>query len=109
MLGPLLATLLATTPMSASPIRLEAEPFESGIRLRVVGHSEIECAAEYELEVSASAGGNRSVQRGSARLQPGREAVLATTTLGLSDGWSASLRVVSCDGKRYVQKEGGGT
>ena len=108
-LGILVAMTMASAPGPASPLHLVADPVDSGVRLRVVGSSAVACDASYELEVVGSAGGNRSVQRGSARLAPGKQVVVATTTLGnrASSGWSATLRVDGCDGHRYEQVETG--
>lgn len=93
----------------ASPLHLLAEPVDAGVRLTIVGSSRVACDTSYELKVVGAAGGNRSVQRGSARLAPGKQVVIATTTLGnqASEHWSATLSVDSCDGKHYEQVETG--
>lgn len=112
--GAILAVTIAAAQGAApsdgqAPLRLTAEPVETGVRLQVIGLSPLACDARYELEVAASAGGNRSVQRGSARLRPGHEVVLATTTLGGTGaaGWSATLRVDSCDGRHFEEVKHG--
>ena len=118
MANPALGAILAMTAATISgtawsgepmPLRLIAEPVGTGVRLQVVGSSPVACEARYELEVAASAGGSRSVQRGSAKLKPGSDIVLATTTLGgnSSDGWSATLSVEACDGSHYKQVKSG--
>lgn len=91
------------------PLRLSAEPVDAGIRLQVIGLSPVACEARYELEVAAAGGGNRSVQRGSVKLRPGHKVVLSTTTLGRKGavGWSATLRVDSCDGRHFEEVKHG--
>jgi hypothetical protein len=106
----LAAALAAGTPdpaPSGAPVRLIAESVGTGVRLRVVGNSAAACEARYELAVSGDTirGGNRSIQRGTARLQAGVPATLATVSLGSVNpkGWEARLSVEPCDGARYVQ------
>ncbi|PWG01909.1 curli-like amyloid fiber formation chaperone CsgH [Sphingosinicella humi] len=103
--GPLAFFAAAMTGAPASeavPIRLAAEPVGEGVRLTVIGDSDVAMTARYSLEVVASEGGNRSVQRGEAHLQPGRAATLATVTLGQADrGWSAILKVSPEGGAAY--------
>jgi len=105
-----LAMTFATASGPASPIRLEVEPVDAGVRLRVVGLSPVACEARYELEASGDTGGNRSTQRGSAHLRPGVESVLSTTVLGgeIAGKWSATLRVEDCDGRRFEEVKHGG-
>lgn len=80
-----------------APIRLVVEPQGEGMELRVVGASDRAIEASYALEVEsdAAAGGNRTVQRGRARLSPGVPVTLMTLTLGhVAQGrWTARLRV----------------
>ena len=113
MRGMLLAIIAMTISASAgaggtgspnSPLRLVADKVATGVRLRVVGLSPVACDAKYELEVSSGSGGNRSVQRGAAKVTPGPEIIFATTTLGGqgAGNWSATLRVDACD-RHYEQ------
>lgn len=110
-LGAIVAMTIAASSAAASseqpqsPLRLASTPVDGGVRLRIVGLSPIACNASYELEVISQAGGNRSVQRGAAQLQPGDEVVLATATLGGNGAasWSATLRVDSCDGRHFEE------
>lgn len=92
-----------------APLRLVADQVDAGVRLQVIGSSPVACDASYKLQVVGGAGGNRSVQSGKARLAPGKQVVIATTTLGnrASEQWSATLSVDACDGKRYEQIETG--
>lgn len=108
--------IMTTPPLPAaepadmhSPIHLRVEPTKAGVQLRVVGSSPVTCLARYELHVIAAMGGNRSVQSGSARLQANREITLVTTGFGgkIDDGWSATLRVEACDGRRYEEVKRG--
>ena len=110
LIGPLAVLAAAMTGAPASeavPIRLAAEPVGEGVRLSVIGDSDVAMTARYSLEVVASEGGNRSVQRGEAHLQPGRAATLATVTLGQAGrGWSAILKVSPEGGAPYERSAG---
>lgn len=109
------AALAGATADAAPPFRplhLVSEPNGSGVRLRIVGHSAVGCDASYTLEVSnqSGAGSNRSVQRGTARLQAGAEPVtIATTTLGhaAAAGWTARLSVRSCGPDLHYEEVAG--
>lgn len=107
--GTFLAMTIAAASGHASPIRLEAEPVDAGVRLRVIGLSPVACEASYELEAAGDTGGNRSTQRGTAHLRPGVETVLSTTVLGgeAAGKWSATLRVEDCGGRRYEEVKRG--
>ena len=109
-IGAILAMTMAASSADASesPLRLVSGPAPEGVQLRIVGLSPVACGAHYELEVVGQAGSNRSVQRGAAQLLPGKEVVLATTTLGGkgAGGWSATLRVDSCDGRHFEEMQG---
>ena len=102
----------AQPPAGEPPLRLVAELVGTGIRLQVIGNSIAACEAHYELDVTGDSvrGGNRSIQRGTARLSPGVPATLATVTLASvnPDGWSAKLSVHPCGGERYEQVRGSG-
>lgn len=86
-----------------SPIRLAVERGEHDVLLHVVGLTDTACTANYSLEVSG--GGNRSSQRGTARLRPNTPVTLARLKLASSGerGWSAKLSVDSCNGEHYEQ------
>ncbi|WP_129794163.1 curli-like amyloid fiber formation chaperone CsgH [Sphingosinicella sp. CPCC 101087] len=96
-----------TPPPQPAPVRLLVEERGQGVELKVVGESDEPVQAGYALEVTsdAAAGGNRSVQRGQARLVPGVTATLMTLRLGnVSDGgWSARLRVEPVGGAAYEE------
>ena len=86
-----------------SPIRLVVEQSEHGVLLQVIGLTKTACHASYALEVNG--GGDRSTQRGTARLQPNAPVTLVTLKLASRDGrgWSAKLSVDSCNGEKYEQ------
>ena len=92
------------------PIQLVTESVDNGVRLIVVGDAAVPTEASYALEVSsdASGGGNKSVQRGTARLVPGAATRLMTLTLGnIGDGkWSATLSVDPKPGRLYREQLG---
>ncbi|MGZ8283683.1 MAG: curli-like amyloid fiber formation chaperone CsgH [Allosphingosinicella sp.] len=102
-----LALTAADTPSAEPPVRLVTEEAGQGIRLRVVGESAVPFAGNYALEVTsdAAAGGNRTVQRGAVRLEPGVPATLMTLTLGHSGqgSWTARLRVEPSQGAAYEE------
>lgn len=106
MLGQLILLLATTGGTSLDrPLQLIAEPTESGVNVVILGDSEVECVVEYELLVQGgkSGNGNRSVQRGRARLLPRQKVVVAKTSLGAtaSAAWNARLQVKSCKGMSY--------
>lgn len=73
--------------------------------ITLVGDSPTALSARYSLEVTGGVPGtsNRSVQSGTARLEPGRPAVL--TSLRLAEGkgasWAARLHVTPSIGAAY--------
>lgn len=86
------------------PIVLTTETTASGVTVQVVGEAPEPFQAAYTLEVSSGmSGGNRSVQKGTARLSPGQRAVLLTAHLGGSAGvhWKARLHVHPASGGDY--------
>jgi hypothetical protein len=89
------------------PLRLEVEQEGNAGIVRLIGDSPVACSASYELEVgnSGGAGGNRSIHRGVARLQPGRPTTLVSVKFGTGDqrGWLARLSVQPCSGPDYQQ------
>lgn len=101
-----LMTSGASPQQAERPIRLVSEEIAGGVRLQVVGASDVPVEASYSLEVSGGGAGgtNRSVQRGTASLRPGQSATLVTLTLknGQAD-WSATLEVDPADGAPYEQ------
>ena len=105
MIGALIL-MSAVTGANAAPIRLVSEPVAGGIRLQVVGASDLPVEAAYSLEVtSGAASRNRSLQRGTARLAPGVPAILVTLTLGDAAGWTAVLKVTPETGAPYEQTQ----
>lgn len=97
-------------PVTGKPIQLVTESVDNGVRLIVVGHAAVPTQASYALEVSSDAagGGNKSVQRGTAQLEPGAERRLITLTLGKSGHgkWSATLSVDPTPGRPYREHIG---
>jgi hypothetical protein len=87
------------------PLHLDIANDGGVLVIKLVGESPTPWSALYELEVSggAPAASNRSVQRGSARLQPGRPATVATVRLGSVAGksWTAHLNVRPSNGAPY--------
>ena len=96
--------------VTEKPIQLVTESVDNGVRLIVVGDASVPTEASYALEVSSDAagGGNKSVQRGTARLVPGAETRLMTLTLGnIGHGkWSATLSVDPNPGRPYREQRG---
>jgi len=85
------------------PVLLTTETSDAGVALRVIGDSDEAIDVRYTLEVEGGTG-NHSTQSGTARLQPGREAVLATVQLGPRsiESWHATLRVETGAGASYT-------
>lgn len=98
----------ATPADPPPPVRLVASPTERGVRLEVIGESDRPFAGSYSLEASGAGGGNRTVQRGTVRLEAGVPATLMTLNLGLAGGggWSAKLRVEPAAGPAYEEVRG---
>lgn len=94
----------AATPPSA-PLRLEVENVSGRNVLKLVGESPVACSVSYELGVSDTEGGNRSVNRGTASIVPGVRRTFATVTVRsqASSKISARLLVRSCKGETYEQ------
>lgn len=83
------------------PVRLVTEDRAGRLELRVVGQADRPIALTYSLEVTGG-GGNRTRQRGDARLEPGQRVDLMTLTLGNSQaGWRARLSVQPETGEAY--------
>jgi hypothetical protein len=83
----------------------------SDIRLRVIGASKTACNAPYVLEVTSAspAGRSRSVQRGTARLQPDVTMTVASVAAANKRAahWTARLDVTACgSGQRYAETSG---
>jgi hypothetical protein len=84
------------------PIQLQTEQRTGEVEVQVIGHSPVDVAASYQLEVSNGASGNRSTQHGVVRLAVGQRSTLIRLRLN-SDGTDAlSVRLV-------VELEGGRT
>ena len=96
------AMLMASEATSAAPrpIRMQVDRAGGKLAIAVVGAVSSPCEASYALEVTSGGSGNvnRSIQRGSARLQPGEPARLLSVRLGgaAAAGWSAKLSVSGC-------------
>ena len=105
----MIALLVATAGMAgeppARPLRLQVESTSNAQVLRIIGDAQIDCHAEYALEV-ASGGGNSSVQRGSVDLRPGQRSTIATVRLAgqSSRNIHASLSVQPCGGAAYEDR-----
>lgn len=104
----MLAGLGKGPDVTEKPIQLVTESVGNGVRLIVVGDVTVPTEASYALEVSSDAagGGNKSVQRGTARLVPGGKTRLMTLTLGnVGHGqWSATLSVDPKPGRLYREQ-----
>lgn len=88
------------------PIRLVVEPQPTGVIVRVVGESAQAVEASYALE--AGGGGNRTTQRGTARLEPNVPVTLMTLTLSTGEqDWSARLRVTPTHAAAYEDVRSG--
>jgi hypothetical protein len=87
------------------PIRLEVESEGDTNIVRVVADSSALCTATYELAVTGSGGGNRSVNRGTVRLPSRGPTTVATVKVSRSAdaATTATLNVSTCDGKPYQQ------
>lgn len=108
-----LMALMTAEPAAADaappPVRLVAVPTDRGVRLQVIGDSDRPFAGSYALEASGGeSGGNRTVQRGTVRLEAGVPATLMTLNLGVAggSGWNARLRVEPVDGPAYEDVQG---
>lgn len=90
---------------AAQPIRLEIESTDGASIVRVVAESSATCTAAYELAVTGSGGGNRSVNRGTVKLPSRGPQTVATVKVSRNSGaaMTATLDVTPCDGKPYQQ------
>ncbi len=97
------AVASAAAPQPDRPIDLVAQSGPAGMEIRIVGHAATAQTVRYTLEVTDGSG-NRSTQSGTARLQPAREAILATVQLGAraQGSWQAMLEVSPEKGETYV-------
>jgi hypothetical protein len=84
-----------------APIFMAAEPVPGGIRIQVIGASDVEYEAAFTLETEC--GGNRTVHRGVASLSGSASVVLSTVNLGTTADrpWNALLRVDPQSGASY--------
>ena len=100
-----IAATLASTPAAERPLRLEVVQSGPQLVIRLVGSSPTAWSARYDLDVTGSAGtsNNHSAQRGTARLQPGQQATVATVRLANSatTNWIARLHVTPSSGAPY--------
>ena len=87
------------------PIDLRVARNGEMLTLTVVGNAPTAVEARYALQVSSDVrgGGNRSTQRGSVRLQPGKPVTLIALSVGNArDGnWQAVLDVEPSTGAAY--------
>jgi hypothetical protein len=101
----ILAAASAAAPPSARPLQLQVDDSGSQVIIRLVGESPTAFAASYELEVTGGSSGssNRSIQRGTARLQAGQSVTVATLRLRNSTQtrWIARLHVTPSAGAAY--------
>lgn len=99
-----LSSMSASGPAAAEPpVRLVTEARGDGVRLSVVGESSVAVQGRYALDVESdpASGGNRTAQRGTVDLAPGRAATLMSLTLGNAEGWTARLRFEPSQGEPY--------
>jgi len=91
--------------IAGQPVRLDVRSDGAANVVRVIAESSATCTATYELAVSGSGGGNRSVNRGTISLPSKGEVTVATVKVGASgdSGMTATLDVTPCDGKPYQQ------
>lgn len=87
-------------------ILMVTTPVADGIRVQVIGTSDVNYEASFTLETES--GGNRSVHRGSASFGGSAPVLLSTVTFGtVADGpWRAHLRVEPRGGPPYELAEG---
>lgn len=87
------------------PLKLVTEETDTGVKVLIVGGSDVSCAVEYELEIQSGGDGsaNHSMQRGKARLLPNQEIIVAKALIGSgsSTEWNARLLVRPCTGLPY--------
>ena len=101
----IIAATLASTPAAERPLRLEVDQSGPQLVIRLVGSSPTAWSARYDLDVTggAATSNNHSAQRGTARLQPGQQATIATVRLANSarTNWIARLHVTPSSGEPY--------
>lgn len=98
-IGSLIAA--AATPQ---PVRLQVEAQGGMSIVRVIAQSPVACSAAYELAVTSSKGGNRSVNRGRVTIAPGEARTVATVKLaGADKSLVATLSVSPSGGRAYEQ------
>jgi hypothetical protein len=101
----LLAAGIVTAPTIGRPLHLEVNEVDNQLVINLVGDSQAAVSARYELEVAGGASGssNRSVQSGTARLEPGKVATLATLRVANPKGasWTVRLHVTPSSGEAY--------
>ena len=95
------APTMRINPIDELPIRILAEPVATGVRVLVVGASDVGYDATFSLEVSS--GGNHSFHHGSATLSGGDRTVLSSATFCFAEGrtWNARLLVEPRGGLPY--------
>jgi hypothetical protein len=100
-----LAASLASAPSADRPLRLDVDQSGGQVIIRLVGSSPTAWSARYDLEVTGGAArsNNHSAQRGTARLQPGQQTIVATVRLANSASalWNARLHVMPATGAPY--------
>lgn len=101
----MLAAGLATAGTADRPLHLQVSQAGDQLVITLVGQSQAPLSASYVLDVGGGSPGgtNHSIQRGTARLQPGKPVTIATLRLGNSKGrnWTARLHVVPSTGEAY--------
>jgi hypothetical protein len=97
----ILAASAATAGPPPHPLQLDVSRADDQVTIRLVGESATPVAAAYELEVTGKS--NRSAQRGTAMIRPGRPVTIATLRLGGAKGdlLTAYLHVVPSTGEPY--------
>lgn len=92
---------MAAAAFDNRPLRLEVVQGLDRYVIRVLGKSQAECRATYELKVSSGRGGNSSINRAAVTLFPGVQNVVATVAVGAASNPSATLKVQACGGVKY--------
>ncbi len=88
---------------TARPLTMRVDEDGSATVVNLIGISDYACSVSYDLEVSQ--GGNRSIQRGVARLHPGLTTTVATVRLAPHPLY-ARLAVKPCGLKEYEETFG---
>lgn len=98
-----MAAIAAAGPAaSVQPVTLDIADGGGTLRIRVVGRSAGAIDARYSLTLEAPGSGNSTRQDGAARLEAGRETVLADLTMSTgATGWRAILEVTPSTGAPY--------